>query len=161
VSVKARKPARVIAPAAPTPRVTLNQDHCRYVPHVQSATKGSQITITSADDTLHNINGGINGRSVFNIAMPVKGMRVSRPLRQAGRIQVHCDAGHTWMSAYVAVFDHPYHAVTRANGRFSLPNVPPGTYTIKAWHERFGERSARLTVTAGTAATSDFAFTPR
>ena len=138
--------------------VLLDQKKCRYVPHVMSATVNSNLVITSSDPTLHNIHGFLGRRTVFNVAMPVKGMRISKRLNQPGQITVKCDAGHTWMSAYIHVFPHPYHVVSSPDGRFELPNVPPGTYTLKAWHERLGSQTAEVTVAAGGTVTKDIEF---
>ncbi len=148
------------APARPRP-VPLENNRCRFVPHVQTATIGSRLTVTSRDATLHNIHGRFGDRTAFNLALPMKGMHVQRRLTEAGRLRIQCDAGHTWMSAYLQVFDHPYHTVTGASGQYALRDVPPGTYTLKAWHERFGERSARVTVTADGTLASDVTFESR
>ena len=131
------------------------------MPHVQATTTGSTLTITSHDQTLHNMHGFLGTRTLFNIAMPTPGMRVQRPLREAGDVRLQCDAGHTWMSAHVYVFDHPYYAVTTNNGRFSLANVPAGHYTLKVMHPRLGEQTAPIDVAAGGAATHDFQLRAR
>lgn len=138
--------------------LTLDQQGCHYRPRVQAAAAGSQITVISSDATLHNVHARQGTRSVFNLAMPAKGMRIRRPLQRPGLIEVKCDAGHTWMHAWIHLFDHPYFAVTTTNGRFQIPNVPPGTYTVKVWHERYPTQTRQLTVAAGGAATWDVAF---
>jgi len=68
-----------------------------------------------------------------------------------------CDV-HAWMNAYVGALEHPYFAVTAAGGTFSLPNLPPGTYTIEAWHEQLGTQEATVTVAAREAKDVDFTF---
>lgn len=142
-------------------RVLLDQRQCRFVPHVTSATVGSPIVLTSSDATLHTTHVRLGDRSLFNVAIPVKGMRVTRRLEHTGIHRVACEAGHTWMRGYVHVFDHPYHAVTAADGRFTLPAIPAGQYTIRAWHERLGEQSARVEVRSGTPAVIDLRFAAR
>lgn len=132
--------------------VTLDQHRCRFEPRVQTATVGSTLLVTSRDRVLHNVHGFVGERTLFNIAVPVPGMTIRKPLSQAGSVRFQCDAGHTWMAAYVKVFDHPYHATSAANGTFRIPEVPPGTYRWKAWHERLGERTASVTIAAGQAA---------
>jgi hypothetical protein len=141
--------------------ITLDQQNCRYVPHVAATTRGSQLTVTSSDDTLHNVHAFRGNSTAFNLATPVKGMRVNRPLSQSGLLRFQCDAGHTWMSAFVHVFDHPYFAVTGRNGSFSLPDVPPGTYTLKVWHERLGTQTQSIEVSAGGTVTQDFRLSAR
>lgn len=145
------------APTRPA-ELTLDQRGCRYTPRVQAASVGSQLTVLSSDATLHNVHARDGARSVFNIAMPAKGMRVRRPLQRPGMVEVKCDAGHTWMHAWIHVFDHPYFAVTAADGRFRIPNVPPGHYTVKIWHERYPVQTRQLDVTAAGTATWDVAF---
>jgi len=138
--------------------ITLDQRGCRFHPRVQAAAQGSRLTVVSSDATLHNAHGRQGKRTVFNLAMPSKGMRVNRPLNRPGPVEIVCDAGHTWMHAWVHVFDHPYFAVTGANGRFRLPDVPPGRHTVKVWHERFGTQTRQIQVSAGGTATWDVAL---
>lgn len=148
--------------AAPTRRnITIDQNGCRYVPHIQATTRGSTLTITSHDQTLHNIHGFLGTRTLFNIAMPTPGMRVRRPLRRSGHVRMQCDAGHTWMSAHIRVFDHPYFAVTTSNGRFNLSDIPPGHYTLKVWHPRLGEQTAEIDIEAGGSTTSNLQLRAR
>jgi hypothetical protein len=116
-----------------TPRI--DQDECEYVPHVQVAPKNSKLQIINSDDVLHNVHGYVNRRTVFNLAMPIQGQRNRKKLKRAGIVEIACDAGHTWMSAYVYVSEHPYAVATDAEGRFSLDGVPPGEYQIEMWHE--------------------------
>lgn len=136
----------------------LDQRKCVYVPHVQAALKRSKLELRSSDGVLHNVNGSQNGRVLFNVAMPMKGQRIRRKLRKAGLIRVKCDAGHTWMRAYIWVFAHPYFAVTGRDGRFELADVPAGSYTLVVWHEKLGTRSARINVAAGGSITKTLRY---
>lgn len=120
----------------------LIQRDCEYHPHVQVVRGGEALEIVNDDPILHNVHGyeqrGERWRTVFNIAQPLKGQRVQvsgRRFRAPGLVQATCDAGHAWMSAYVVVAEHPYYAVTDVNGEFSLDDVPPGSYTLRLWHE--------------------------
>ena len=131
--------------------VTLDQRRCRFEPRVQTATVGSTLLVTSRDRVLHNVHGFVGNRTLFNIAVPVPGMTIRKQLSQAAHIRFQCDAGHNWMAAHVWVFDHPYHATSAVDGTFRIPDVPPGTYRWKAWHERLGEKTASVTVAAGQA----------
>lgn len=132
--------------------VTLDQQRCRFAPRVQTATVGSTLLVTSRDRVLHNVHGFLGDRTLFNIAVPVPGMTIRKPLAEAGHVRFQCDAGHTWMAAHIRVFPHPYHATSGADGTFRIADVPPGTYRWKAWHERLGEKTASVTVAAGQAA---------
>ncbi len=137
----------------------LDQKGCTYVPHVQATVRGSKIEFRSKDAVLHNVHGALNGkRLLFNIAMPNKGQRIKKKLKKPGVVEVTCDAGHTWMKAYVYVFRHPYFAVTKADGSFTLTDVPAGTYKLVVWHEKLGVKKASITVTAGGTTTSSFSL---
>jgi hypothetical protein len=75
------------------------------------------------------------GAATYNLPMPEKGTLFVKPLPKTGVITVRSDAGHGWMSGIIHVTTHPYYAITDREGRFSLKDVPPGKYTVKAWHE--------------------------
>jgi hypothetical protein len=99
------------------------------------------MEIVNNDPVLHNVHTYSTRekhRTIFNIAQPIKGQRTPiRPtlFKTRGIVMATCDAGHPWMSAYIVLADHPYYAVTDANGKYTLDNVPPGTYRLKMWHE--------------------------
>jgi mono/diheme cytochrome c family protein/plastocyanin len=138
-------------PSPPPASTTLDQRGCRFVPHVQTVTLGTTLQITSSDPVLHNVHAFLGKRTAFNLAIPVAGKIVERKLTEPGILRIRCDSGHTWMSAYIAVVPHRYHAVTTADGAFAIPNVPPGEYRVRAWHEKFGAVEQKVTVTAGDA----------
>ena len=116
---------------------TIDQRGCEYTPHAQVVPVGSTITVMNSDDVLHNIHAYYmaNRNTAFNIAQPIQNQKTPIALKKPGMIEVLCDAGHTWMSAYIYVTDNPYVAVTGADGSFTIKNVPPGTYKIQCWHE--------------------------
>lgn len=140
----------VTAGAAPVPvDATLDQRTCQYAPHVQAVGKGSKLTVINSDPVLHNAHATIDGsRTAFNLAMPTQDQRITTDLRRSGLESVKCDAGHTWMSAYIWVFDHPYFAVTGADGSFSIPGVPVGDHTLRVWHEKLGTKDVPVHVAA-------------
>ena len=118
----------------------MDQQKCQYVPHAMTVPVGTRLDIVNSDSILHNVHGNIVGSSgtstLFNIAQPLKGAPTKTPaLENPGMIFLTCEAGHPWMNAFVYVADNPYVALTRENGDFLIPNVPPGTYKIKMWHE--------------------------
>jgi plastocyanin len=131
---------------APTQNATVDQVGCRYIPHVQAVTVGTRLTLLNSDDVLHNVHAhrseGTSTLTVFNLAMPFKGQKLPTTLKRAGMMKLRCDVGHTWMSAYVAVFDHPHFAVTDARGAFEIANLPPGEHTLELWHEPLAAGSA-------------------
>lgn len=131
----------------PTPSegVTLDQEGCRYQPHVLAIQAGQPLQIKNSDGILHNINTQPTQNQGFNISQPVE-MTTEREFSSPEvMIPVKCDV-HGWMEAYIGVQNHPYMAVTGDDGTFTLANLPPGEYTIEAWHERYGTQTQQVTV---------------
>ncbi len=124
-----------------SPPQVLDQRTCEYKPHVMVVPFGSPIDIVNSDRVLHNVHAydlQNELRSIFNIAQPIKGQRTpikSAQLKTPGLIMATCDAGHPWMSAYIMIAEHPYFALSDADGKFILDKIPPGTYRLKMWHE--------------------------
>jgi plastocyanin len=147
VVVSLRLP-RPPAPPAPTPNATIDQRGCRYLPHVQAVTTGTPLALVNSDAVLHNVHGSVGPVQVFNVAMPIRNQRVPARLTRPGLVRLQCDAGHTWMSAWIEVFDHPYFAVTGADGRFAIKGVPAGHYTVEYWHEPADGKGPGVTATA-------------
>ena len=139
------------APAA-SGNVTLDQENCRYDPHVLGVQTNQPLVITNSDDLLHNINTTPTENRGFNISQPRAGMESTQRFQfPEVMIPVRCDV-HGWMHAYIGVVEHPYFATSGADGTFTIANVPAGDYTIEAWHEEYGTMTANVTVTAqGTA----------
>lgn len=127
-----------------------NKD-CRFAPLVQTMDVGAKLLVTNDDPINHTTHPVYTKLKItaFNIAMPRKGQRAKKKIRRAGLMRVQCDAGHVWMRAWVHAFKHPYHTVTGADGAFTLDQVPPGTYTLKAWHEKGGTITREIKVAAG------------
>jgi len=127
--------------------VVLDQEGCRYVPHVLALQTGQTLAIENSDGILHNINTTPEVNRGFNISQPVE-MTTEREFGQPEvMIPVKCDV-HGWMEAYIGVQDHPYMAVSGPDGSFTIENLPPGTYTIETWHEVYGVQTAEVTVAA-------------
>jgi len=144
-------------PAAAPP--VLDQKKCDYIPHVQAVVSGATLDILNSDDILHNVHGYLDGKeTLFNLAMPLKGQKIQKQLTKPGLVSLQCDAGHTWMSAYIVVVENPYFAVTGADGRFALDDVPPGTYKLKAWHEKLGNLEQQVTVAPAATASAAFEY---
>ena len=121
---------------------SLSQRECEYEPHVLILPVGQQLEIVNNDPILHNVHGydlrRSRPRSIFNIAQPIQGQRIlikAKRFRAPGLVLATCDGGHAWMSAYIVVAEHPYYALTDANGEFTLDDVPPGPYRLRLWHE--------------------------
>jgi hypothetical protein len=141
----------------PADPVVLDQDGCRYHPHVLGIQVGQTLLVRNSDPTLHNINAQPSVNRGFNISQPQAGMESRRDFRRPEvMIPVKCDV-HGWMGSYIGVLDHPYHSVSAADGSFSLSPLPPGTYVIEGWHEVYG--TAKQEVTVGDGETAEISFT--
>jgi plastocyanin len=142
---------------APAEPVTLDQKGCHYTPHVLGIQVGQPLQIINSDDTLHNVHGLPKANKEFNQGQPIQGMKMTHTFStKEVMIPFKCDV-HGWMNAWIGVLDHPFYAVTTADGTFSLKGLPPGTYTIEAWHEKLGTQTQ--TITVGAKETKDVAFT--
>jgi plastocyanin len=141
----------------PTGSVTLNQQGCHYIPHVFGVRVGQPIEIVNSDPTLHNIHAVPKVNQEFNNGQPIQGMKMSHTFTTKEiMLPFKCDV-HGWMNAYVGVMDHPYFAVSDKEGKFELKGLPPGTYTIEAWHEKLG--AVTQSVTLGAKESKDVNFT--
>lgn len=138
----------------PTAPVVLHNKICAFVPHVTSATTGQMLDIVNDDPFLHDAHAWLGQRTLFNLAIP-RGRTVHRRLEDAGIVHVNCNVRHTWMHAYIVVADHPYHAVTGPDGRFTIGDVPAGGYRLTVWHEILGSVERPVTVSRGATATAD------
>jgi hypothetical protein len=143
--------------ALSTDTLSLVNEHCMFNPRVQGANVGQLIKISSNDPVLHSThpqNASTNA-TIYNIALPFKGFSVTKPLPAIPElIKVKCDA-HEWMHAWIWELDNPYFATTGDDGHFTIKDVPPGTYTLVAWHEAAGEKPTLVTVSAGKTASLD------
>lgn len=131
----------------PTTPAVLDQKGCHYVPHVSAVQVGQPIEIVNSDATLHNVHAMPEVNAQFNEGQPVQGMKSTKKFDKAEMkpFRIKCDV-HGWMKSYMAVLPHPYHAVSQMNGTFSIANLPPGSYTLVAWHEKYGQQEQQVTV---------------
>jgi plastocyanin len=143
---------------APKNAVVIDQDGCEYEPHVLGIMVGQQLEIRNSDPLLHNIKAKGTKNRGFNISQPRDGMKTTRTFNAPEvMVSLECNV-HGWMQAYVGVLPHPFYAVTGTDGSFSIKGLPAGTYEIEAWHEKFGTRTASVTVTGSDTKTADFTF---
>ncbi len=141
----------------PTQPATIDQKNCRYHPHVFGMRVGQPLEIINSDPTLHNIHAMPKSNQEFNNGQPIQGMKMTHTFTaKEVMVPFKCDV-HGWMNAYVGVLDHPYFAVTDADGKFDIKTLPPGTYTLEAWHEKLG--TATQSVTIGPKETKTITFT--
>lgn len=130
----------------PTEKKTLDQQGCRYHPHVMGIQVGQPLVIKNSDDTLHNVHALPEQNQEFNQGQPFQNMEFEKTFSSPEvMVDFKCDV-HPWMNAYIGVVDHPYYAVTDESGNFEIPKLPPGTYTLEAWHEELGTQTKDVTV---------------
>lgn len=143
---------------APTTPVVLNQEGCQYKPHLFGIQVGQPLEIVNGDPTLHNINAQPKTNKRFNIAQPLKGMKTTKRFdKPEMAVPFKCNV-HPWMAAYGHVLEHPFFAVTDSEGNFTLIGLPAGTYTVEAWHEKFGAKSQTIRVGDGETKKLTFLF---
>ena len=144
----------------PTGPATIDQQGCRYHPHVFGMRVGQVLEIVNSDPTLHNIHALPKTNTEFNTGQPIQGMKTEHKFTaKEVMVPFKCDV-HGWMNAYVGVLDHPYFAVSDADGKFDLKGVPPGTYTIEAWHEKLGTTTKSVTLAEKGTQEISFTFKP-
>ncbi|HSL70260.1 MAG TPA: carboxypeptidase regulatory-like domain-containing protein, partial [Longimicrobiales bacterium] len=143
--------------AAPSAKVTIDQDGCVYKPHVSGVQVGQSVSFKNSDGVLHNIKTAPKSNRPFNISQP-QVMETERNFTTAEvMVPVQCDV-HGWMQAYLGVLDHPYFAVSGADGAAQIGNLPAGTYTVEAWHEKYGVQTQSVTVAANETKEVTFNF---
>ncbi|MCI0340039.1 MAG: carboxypeptidase regulatory-like domain-containing protein [Planctomycetales bacterium] len=130
----------------PSDPAVVTQTNCVYIPHVQGVRAGQTISIRNGDPCLHNIHAYAKRNTEFNFGQPGGSAEATRTFdRPEVMAMLKCDV-HGWMSAYIGVVAHPYFAVTADGGRFELPKLPPGDYTVEAWHEVYGSQARDVRV---------------
>ena len=127
----------------------LDNVKCRFEPEVQVIPAGP-LDVVNGDPVLHNTHGYYGKRTAFNLALPNEGQRIPVELKKAGTVRIDCDA-HGWMEGWIYVVDNPYYAVTGADGKFTITDVPPGTYKLVAVQPFTGPLEMPVTVTGGQA----------
>lgn len=139
-------------------KVSITQKGCQYIPHVIAMQAGQEISISNGDDTVHNVHSYSKRNQGFNQAQPAGAAAIEKKMGRKDKLfPIKCDM-HSWMNCFVVVFDHPFYTVSDANGNFTLPKLPAGTYTLTAEHESLDKQEATVTVDANGKATADFSF---
>jgi plastocyanin len=159
VRVKSGLPAGKTFPA-PSEPVVMDQNGCIYKPHVFAVQAGQKLKILNSDGVLHNVHALPASNPQFNQAMPPTRKEAETTFtKPEAPFKIKCDV-HPWMTAYTAVVDNPFYAVTKDDGKFSIPDLPAGSYEIEAWHEKLGAKTEKVTVGESDSKTVDFKFTP-
>lgn len=143
--------------APPIEPILLDQKACIYKPRVAGVQAGQIMQIRNSDPTFHNVHAVAQNNEEFNFGQPAQGAIDLRKFDNAEvMVKLKCDV-HPWMKSYIGVLDHPYFAVSDANGSFAIKGLPAGTWELEAWHEKLGVQ--RQTVTVAPKATAATAFT--
>jgi hypothetical protein len=144
----------------PTEPAVLNQQACIYIPRVQGVMVNQPFKILNSDAILHNVHSLSEINKPFNMAMPADRTEAVEVFSKEECVfRIKCDI-HPWMTAFVAVFPHPFHVVTGLDGTFEINDLPAGTYEIKAWHEKLGTMTMRVALAESDDKQADFKFTP-
>jgi hypothetical protein len=136
----------------------LDNIKCRFSPHVQAASIGQFVMLKNSDPILHTAHALFtNEQPHFNVGL-YPGRVARKPLIAPGIAKVRCEV-HPWMTAYIVVTDHPYHAISDIYGEYELTDIPPGSYQLKVWHETLGTQEKRIDLKSGVTQKADFTFT--
>lgn len=142
----------------PTTPAVLDQDGCHYKPHVLGVQTNQKFDVKNSDPTAHNVNVQPKGNPAWNQSQPPNAPIIEKTFtRSETLIPVKCNQ-HPWMKAWVGVLKHPFFSVSKEDGTFEIAGVPPGKYTVVAWHEKYGEKTMDVTVGDKATATADFAY---
>jgi len=143
---------------APTEKKELDQVGCQYTPRVMGLQVGQPLSVKNTDATLHNVHALPTSNTEFNQAQP-QGLPPFDKTFDKPEVAVHvkCDV-HPWMTSWVGVVDNPYYAVSDDGGGFSIKDLPPGKYTLEAWHEKLGTKTQEVTIAPNQTVDVTFAF---
>ena len=139
----------------PKEAAIMNQQNLTYVPHVLPILVGTTVDFVNSDGLLHNLHAFMRGETLFNIAMPKFLKKKSMMFQKEGPVLLLCDV-HREMSAYIMVLQNPFFALTNEEGDFTIKDVPPGSYTVKAWHENLKPQSQEVKLMEGQTAMIHF-----
>lgn len=152
VSIRGDVPGKYPVPDKP---VVVDQIGCLFVPHVAALMAGQEVEYRNSDPVSHNIRGMPKKNPAFNTIFSAKMATKSKLEIPEYGIPLKCDI-HFWMSGFVHVLPHPFFAITGDDGSFVISGVPPGTYSLLAWHETLKPRNQSVTVAAGEVKEVDF-----
>lgn len=128
-------------------RARMDQKNETFIPHVLAIVAGTTVDFPNSDPTYHNVFS-LSKTQRFDLGRYAAGRSKAVRFDQPGIVRVFCDI-HSHMSAFILVFSHRYFAVTDEDGRYRIDNVPPGSYSVVAWHESLPSETKRVLVTDG------------
>lgn len=135
----------------------LDQRGCWFYPHIQIVPAGVDMEILNSDGILHNLHTYPENNPAINMAQPKFRKVLKTSFAKPDIVRVSCDV-HNWMNAWIIVAKHPYYVVTSEDGSYELDGVPPGTYTLTAWHETLGTQTQSVTVEKDGTAEANLTF---
>jgi len=142
----------------PDSAAILEHKGCRYVPHALGLRVGQQLVVINSDQTTHNSHRYSKINPQWNQSQPAGGDPITSSFKHSEFfIPFKCNQ-HPWEKAYVGVFDHPFFAITDADGNYLIEGLPPGQYTVVAWHELLGEKTLDRTFVTGELSDASFTF---
>ncbi len=142
---------------APSQPVVMEQKGCMYEPHVVVMQAHQKLDVKNDDPMMHNIHPQPANNREWNKAQTPGAPVEETFAREEIAIPVKCNV-HPWMHSYIAVFKHPFYTLSGKGGTFDLKSLPPGTYTLEAWHERLGIATQKVTVGANETKEVEFVF---
>ena len=126
----------------------IDQRGCQFHPHVLIVPAGKSFTLINSDGILHNFRTNSTKNPILNKAQPKFKKKLKVKINKPEIIRANCDV-HEWMNMWLVVAEHPYYTLTDEGGSFKMTDVPPGTYTVRLWHETLGQQTRKVTVKAG------------
>jgi plastocyanin len=142
---------------APAQAVTFTQKGCQYIPHVIALHTGQELHVVNGDQTSHNIHPMAKVNPEWNKSQPPGAPPIVQKFDNPEFISVKCQI-HPWMHGWFAVLKTNHYSITGDGGAFTLPNLPPGKYTITAWHEDYGTQTQDVTISGNETKSADFSF---
>lgn len=133
----------------------MNQQNLTFVPHVLPVLVGATVDFFNNDGVLHNLHTFLGRETLFNVAMPKYIKKKSMVFQKEGVVLLLCDV-HREMSAYIVVLQNPFFALSDEQGGFAIEDVPPGSYTVKTWHEKLKPQSRQVQLKEGEEVKVDF-----
>ena len=144
----------------PSTAVTFDQKGCHYAPHVLAFEVNQELKVTNSDQTSHNIHPLAKINREWNKSQPPGTPPIVEKYEKPEFISVKCNI-HPWMHGYFAVLNTSHYAVSDDSGEFKLPDLPPGKYTLTAWHESYGTQTQEVTIAGSETKTVNFVFTAK
>lgn len=159
VFVSVKNPPEGVEHPIPAQPAVLDQIGCQYTPRVSGIRAGQEVHVTNSDDFLHNVRSFPKLNRAFNLGQPGPGVRKKTFKKAEMAVKIKCDI-HPWMKGFMFVMDHPFFGTTDENGDFAIDGLPPGEYTLEAWHEEYGTLEAAIVVVEGAGTEVNFTFKP-